>query len=100
MRRLESKDKFCEAPVAWKQNHFLYAQEKIVHRGDVTLPQYSSGHNLKDTWMFYYFTVMCKRLQDGPMLLEVGTQFDEKVRCVKAKTKPQYQSEKNRLKKK
>lgn len=31
--------------------------------GDVTLSQYSSGQNLKDTWMFYYFTFMCKSLQ-------------------------------------
>lgn len=28
VKRLKSKDIFCEATVAWKQNHLLYAHEK------------------------------------------------------------------------
>lgn len=44
VRRLKSKDKFCETTVAWKQTHFLYVKRwQIVHRGDVTISLYSSG---------------------------------------------------------
>lgn len=84
-----------------------HTRRQTVHRDDVTLSQYSSGQNLKDTWMFYYFTLMCKSLQisgwnhvvkgfgDTNLLVPPGIQLDKKkVRSVKAKTKPQYQSDK------
>lgn len=40
-----------------------HARGQIVHPGDVTLSRYLSGQNLKDTWIFYSFTFMCKSLQ-------------------------------------
>lgn len=51
--------------------------------------------------MFYCFTFMCKSLQifgwRGTFSVPpppFGIQFEKKVRCVIAKTKPQYQSDK------
>lgn len=87
-----------------KITSWTHTRRQIVHRVDVTLSQYSSGQNLKDTWMFYYFTCMCKSVQifgwnyavkggDTSLSVPPGIQFVKKVRCVIAKTKPQYQSD-------
>lgn len=78
-----------------------HTRRQIVRRGDVTLSQYSSGLNLKKTLGCFIASLLCVKVcrsSDGgePFLCPppFGIQFEKKVRCVIAKTKPQYQSDK------